>query len=337
MCSKKTRFALLGRGGMIAGQKEGAGLTRRRLKREDPLAIEKEGSQGGPAGRRPLLEPPLSWRWLSRPGPHPVKRSKQRRAKLSRLFRTVSFTDRTLMRPMTVQSSKRLIQESLSRRASEKAPHQRRPSQQQYQRDSRGSGGPSGPRRESPRAPRPQEGSGEQRPPGGGPAFPSIKVISGGWSYAGDSARSRKRYAREPLVVGLARGRAEPISVPISVSEADRRSDVVYPHADPVTTIINHFSMSRVVVDSGSQVDLITLGVLKQMKVSLDRPVRTPLTGFSEVEIIHPEGRIELPVRFGTSPFKDILVEFTVVDLNPLLQCHPRSTQSQCFPFYNSG
>lgn len=47
-------------------------------------------------------------------------------------------------------------------------------------------------------------------------------MIPGGWSIAGDSARSRKRYVRETFIVGLARNRAEPVSLPISVSEADR-------------------------------------------------------------------------------------------------------------------
>lgn len=213
---------------------------------------------------------------------------------------------------------KRLIEESLSRKASEKKSQYRRHGQQQYQRDHRAGGRPSGSRGEPPRGPRPQEKLGEQHPPGGETTFPNMKIISGGWSYAGDSARLRKRYTREPFIVGLARGRAEPVSVSISVSETDRRSDVIYPHADPivVTTVINQYSVSRVVGDSGYQVDFITLGVLKQMKVDLDRlkPVRTP--GFLEAEVIHPEGRIELPIWFGTSPFKDILVEFTVVDLN---------------------
>lgn len=114
--------------------------------------------------------------------------------------------------------------------------------------------------------------------------------------------------------------------MPITVSEADYRSDVVYPIV--ITTIINQYSVSQVVIDSRSQVNLITLNVLKQMKVDLSRlkQVQTPLIGFSESMTNHPEGRIEFPVRFGTNFFKDILVDFTVVDLVLSYNVVPAST-----------
>lgn len=63
-------------------------------------------------------------------------------------------------------------------------------------------------------------------------------------------------------------------------------------------------------IDTGSQVDLITLDVVNRLGIDRGRiqPIRTPLTGFSRIAKIQA-----LNVRFGTKPFRDIKVE--VVDL----------------------
>ena len=81
----------------------------------------------------------------------------------------------------------------------------------------------------------------------------------------------------------------------------------MYPHDDPlvISVPINQALVKRTLVDTGSQVDLITLDALQKIGVdsSLIRPVKSPLTGFSQIEKIQSEGVVTLTLRLGTKPY----------------------------------
>ena len=70
-------------------------------------------------------------------------------------------------------------------------------------------------------------------------------------------------------------------------------------------------------MDTGSQVDLITIDTLQKIGVdlSLIRPVKSPLIGFSQTEKIQSKGTVVLTVRLGTKPYVKRQVEFTVVNM----------------------
>ena len=62
---------------------------------------------------------------------------------------------------------------------------------------------------------------------------------------------------------------------------------------------------------------MITFDALKKIGIDLSnlKPIKSPLTGFSQTEKIQSEGVISLPVRLGSKPHLDQQVEFTVVNI----------------------
>ena len=86
----------------------------------------------------------------------------------------------------------------------------------------------------------------------------------------------------------------------MSFLDVDLREDVLYPHDDPlvISVPINQALVKRTLVDT----DLITLDALQKIGVdsSLIRPVKSPLTGFSQVEKIQLEGVVTLTLRLET-------------------------------------
>ncbi|GAV89995.1 hypothetical protein CFOL_v3_33404, partial [Cephalotus follicularis] len=103
----------------------------------------------------------------------------------------------------------------------------------------------------------------------------------------------------------------------ITFSEADYEG-VRLPHDDPVvvTLLVELFTMKRILIDSGSSVDILYKHAFDQLRIPADqlKPVKTPLVGFTG-ETIHPLGSINLSVVAGTAPRQtQVEMTFLVVD-----------------------
>ncbi|GAV64571.1 hypothetical protein CFOL_v3_08089, partial [Cephalotus follicularis] len=90
----------------------------------------------------------------------------------------------------------------------------------------------------------------------------------------------------------------------ISFSEADYEG-VRLPHNDPVvvTPQVKLFTIKRILIDSGSSVDILYKHTFDQLRIPVDqlRLVKTPLVGFVG-KMINPLGSIDMSVVVGTTP-----------------------------------
>ncbi|XP_019150965.1 PREDICTED: uncharacterized protein LOC109147762 [Ipomoea nil] len=161
-----------------------------------------------------------------------------------------------------------------------------------------------------------QDPEGESRPSG---SKQVIHVIFGG-PEGGDSTEERHRWCQS-LHVGLVdearpekRSKAEPIA--FTDDDLPRNPD----HGTEaliVTLDISSVDVRRVMVDTGSSVNVLYLDVFKKLKLDEKKltPVRTQLSGFTGATI-EPEGMIRLPVEVGTYPrVSKADMEFIVVNL----------------------
>ncbi|XP_019171367.1 PREDICTED: uncharacterized protein LOC109166924 [Ipomoea nil] len=85
-----------------------------------------------------------------------------------------------------------------------------------------------------------------------------------------------------------------------------------------VTIDIMGVDVQRVMVDTGSSVNVLYLDVFQKLKLDPIEltPIATPLSGFKG-DTIHPEGKINLPVEIGIPPRSiKTQMEFVVVDLH---------------------
>ncbi|GAV58205.1 hypothetical protein CFOL_v3_01739, partial [Cephalotus follicularis] len=103
----------------------------------------------------------------------------------------------------------------------------------------------------------------------------------------------------------------------ISFSKADYEG-VRLPHDDPmvVTLQVALFTMNRILIDSGSSVDILYKHAFDQLRIPTDqvRPVKTPLVGFVG-EMVHHLGSIDLSVVTSTAPRQtQVQMTFLVVD-----------------------
>ncbi|KAJ0967918.1 hypothetical protein J5N97_024835 [Dioscorea zingiberensis] len=160
---------------------------------------------------------------------------------------------------------------------------------------------------EEPEASQPEEEKGEM-----------VGFISGGPGCGGESSASRKSYAR---MVGTTqetetpRRRSRP-AAPIIFYDNDV-SKVRHPHDDALVIAIkvSSFQMKRVLIDSGSSVDILFWSAFERMRYDADDllPVKSSLVGFSG-GVIQPEGMISLPVTVGNSPRSStVTTKFLVV------------------------
>lgn len=93
--------------------------------------------------------------------------------------------------------------------------------------------------------------------------------------------------------------------------------------------IIANYDVKRVLVDSGSSIDVLFYDILSRMKLSKNQlgRISTPLVSFSG-DLIEVKGEITLPVVVGSPPGQTIVhLTFTVVWVpsvyNVILK-HPR-------------
>ncbi|GAV64437.1 hypothetical protein CFOL_v3_07955, partial [Cephalotus follicularis] len=102
----------------------------------------------------------------------------------------------------------------------------------------------------------------------------------------------------------------------ISFSEADYEG-VRLPHDDPVvvTLLVELFTMKRILIDSGSSVEILYKHAFDQLRIPADqlKPIKTPLVGFMG-EMVHPLGSIDLSVVAGTAPCQtQVQITFLVI------------------------
>ncbi|WZZ62484.1 uncharacterized protein LOC106435386 [Brassica napus] len=126
----------------------------------------------------------------------------------------------------------------------------------------------------------------------------SLNVIMGGSPPRGDSVRSVKDYRRQ--VATSQKWPTKPTShSPITLSPDDAEG-VHAPHNDPLLVVLGivEYDVTKILIDTGSSVDLIFRGTLQKMEVDLDdiKASSRTLTGFngSSETIL---GTIRLPVR----------------------------------------
>ncbi|XP_031106926.1 uncharacterized protein LOC116011573 [Ipomoea triloba] len=148
---------------------------------------------------------------------------------------------------------------------------------------------------------------------------PVIHVIYGG-PEGGDSSRQRKQWARN-LYVGTIhseprekRKRTEPIlfsddDLPL---HGEAQNDPLV-----ITLDVNGTDVQRVLVDTGSSVNILYFDVFALLGLSTDQltPIRTPLSGFTG-DSIEAEGVISLNVELGSQPnVLKTTIDFVVVKL----------------------
>ncbi|VFQ82110.1 unnamed protein product, partial [Cuscuta campestris] len=146
-----------------------------------------------------------------------------------------------------------------------------------------------------------------------------IEMIVGG-PEGGDTASQRKNWARSlhVAVVSLESHGKQARREPITFTDRDLPR-TGGDHNDPliITMDINGADVARVLVDTGSSVNVLYLDAFKKLKLdrSMLRPLQTPLSGFTGASI-EAEGQITLPVTLGSgNKIVTKQMRFVVVDI----------------------
>ncbi|KAH9802528.1 hypothetical protein KPL71_001423 [Citrus sinensis] len=144
---------------------------------------------------------------------------------------------------------------------------------------------------------------------------PIVRVIAEGPTLAGDSNRLRKNYARYAMTSKEVFFNTP--EVPIMWTYEDEEG-ILYPHEDALvikaTTTSKKFD--RILVDTGSSVDVLFKSTLEEMGIADLRleHTNTSLKGFGGRKLV-PLGVVELPITIGSSPIeKTMILDFVVVD-----------------------
>ena len=151
---------------------------------------------------------------------------------------------------------------------------------------------------------------------------PTIRVIEGGPTLAGDSNRVRKNYGRYTLTSKEVffnlptTKRAKVRQVPIIWTDDDKEG-VICPHDDAlvIKVTLAGKEFQRILRDTGRSVDILFKSTLDEMGIAdlmLER-TNTSLKGFGEGRLT-PLKIIELPITLGSKPFeKTMMLDFVVV------------------------
>ncbi|VFQ69268.1 unnamed protein product [Cuscuta campestris] len=130
-----------------------------------------------------------------------------------------------------------------------------------------------------------------------------LQVIYGG-PEGGDSASQRKKWGRQ-LYVGTIASGPRPKQTrwdPITFTDRDLPA-TGEDHNDPlvITMDMGGVDVSRVLVDTGSSVNVLYLDAFEKLKLCLTRlePLKTPLSGFTG-DSVEAEGSILLTCELGT-------------------------------------
>ncbi|XP_021836348.1 uncharacterized protein [Spinacia oleracea] len=128
--------------------------------------------------------------------------------------------------------------------------------------------------------------------------------------------RGHKDYAKRLGQVMLS-GKATAYPFPkVEIGEADR-GKIATPHDDPlvIEVTIANLRVRRILVDTGSSSDIISLECLNQLQhdPSKIEKIHCPIISFGG-SIIHPVGIISLPLRMGSKKeFRQMDVRFLIV------------------------
>ncbi|XP_020266692.1 uncharacterized protein LOC109842200 [Asparagus officinalis] len=121
----------------------------------------------------------------------------------------------------------------------------------------------------------------------------------------GSSNNERKRYARRTLQVDHDPKKARTEEL-ISFTDDDLQG-VETAHDDPlvITIVINGYQVKRIMVDTGSSMDVLYTSTFNQMGIDKSRllPCRGPLVSFTGHALL-PEGMITLPFVLGEYPMQ---------------------------------
>ena len=135
------------------------------------------------------------------------------------------------------------------------------------------------------------------------PIMERIHVISGRENLAGDSFSTRKAYARQALHVdsiAKVQENEEP-----NIFTLEDQGDVLLPHDDPsvISTIIAKHPIERILVNSGSSINLLYWNCFRKMHIAHDqlKTVTSPLHSFMG-EAMPVVGSVQLPIILGDYP-----------------------------------
>ncbi|XP_010279065.1 PREDICTED: uncharacterized protein LOC104613068 [Nelumbo nucifera] len=152
------------------------------------------------------------------------------------------------------------------------------------------------------------------RPPPRAPPASVIHVISGGIVARGESSLGRKKYTHLCEIDN--QGQKKRQDDPVTFTDDDLQG-VQTPHNDAlvITTKVANFEVWRILVDTGSCVDVLFEEAFEKLGIDKDHltPVNTPLMGFSGESLMLTR-RITLPLLIGDGDITaTTMVDFFIV------------------------
>jgi hypothetical protein len=145
-------------------------------------------------------------------------------------------------------------------------------------------------------------------------------MITGGSSVDFETKRQKRDHYRSvnhvTLTGPMVQTRWSHVPLTFDVRDVDMRSA---PHVDAmvINCIVVGWDLHKVLVDNGSQADIIFLHAFDRIGIShnLLKPLDNPLYGFGGKGTF-PVGKIELPLSFGVAPnARSEQITFDVVDM----------------------
>ncbi|XP_077242538.1 uncharacterized protein LOC143883059 [Tasmannia lanceolata] len=150
----------------------------------------------------------------------------------------------------------------------------------------------------------------------------NIDIISGGLAAGGPTTAGRKAYLTRVNSLEAPAKKLKPegdsIGQVITFTEADYKG-VTVPHDDAVVIrlVVANFNVSKILVNTGSSINILHSNSFDQMGISIDRltPVEWSVYGFSG-DSVKVDRQIDLPVTFGTDKCQRMLMQtFLVVQV----------------------
>ncbi|XP_077230121.1 uncharacterized protein LOC143863319 [Tasmannia lanceolata] len=149
-----------------------------------------------------------------------------------------------------------------------------------------------------------------------------INIITGGAAAGGPTTAGRRAYAERvfSLEMPLKRARTDPPQedkVTSFSSEDYKGLQVPHDDAQVIRLIISNYDAEKILVDTGSSVNVLHLGTFEEMKLGEGRlgPAEYSIYGFSGASV-QVNGKIDLPVIFCMYPLqKTIMATFLVIDI----------------------
>ncbi|XP_057490953.1 uncharacterized protein LOC130776722 [Actinidia eriantha] len=144
----------------------------------------------------------------------------------------------------------------------------------------------------------------------GGPSHPSLKNKI--WSEIRMIRQMHEVLSVQSMLKKMKATEAERECITFSRADLER---VQHPHSDPlvVQLRIGGYDVKRILVDTGSSIEVMYYDLFKQLKLPQDelKPVRAPLVGFN-AQAHWPLGTVSLKTRAGS---QELMTEFIVVDI----------------------